>query len=424
MNYQEARAFIDNASTYGSVLGLENMKQLSIRLDVPEADLSFVHIAGTNGKGSVTSYIETILQEAGYRVGKYVSPTLCSYRERIQINKEPISKVDFANCMGRIYKVSKEMEQEGLSHPTPFELETMCAFLYFKEKSCDMVVLECGLGGDTDATNIIQNTKVAVITSISRDHMGYLGDSLEEIAEHKVGIIKDGSKVVTVMQEESVLQIIEQESKKHSAKLSVADGKNIILQESNLEGQGFVYEETLYEITLLGLHQIENAVVAIEGIKALRELGYVITKEQVQKGLKKTTWLGRFSIVGKQPYMIVDGAHNEAAALRLKESLIHYFKGKKLIFLMGVFKDKEYNKVIQLTAPLASHIITLTPPDSQRALSALELAEEVKKYHKSVEVSNSIEDAVNRAYLVANTEDVIIAFGSLSFLDAIIKKVE
>lgn len=219
MNYKEAVAYIEEVQTYGSVLGLENIVELCKRLGNPQKDLKFIHIAGTNGKGSVLAFVSAILSKAGYKVGRYISPTIFDYRERIQINDKMISKQALGAYMGRIKEVCDAMAEEGLPHPTIFEMETAMGFLYFKEKGCDMVVLETGLGGITDATNVIENTVVAVVTSISKDHMGFLGDSLKEIAQKKAGIIKEGCLAVTSRQESSVRKVLEEACKNRGTEL-------------------------------------------------------------------------------------------------------------------------------------------------------------------------------------------------------------
>lgn len=198
MNYQECRAYIDDSAKYGSVLGLDNMREMLDRLGNPQDAVPYVHVAGTNGKGSVIAYLYTTLTRAGYKVGRYISPTLYSYRERLEIAGEKISQEDFAKYVTEISRSIDQMTAVGMNHPTPFEIETAAAFLYFKEENCDLVLLETGMGGNLDATNIVKNTKLAVLVSISMDHMSFLGNTLGEIAEKKAGIIKPGCRVVTL----------------------------------------------------------------------------------------------------------------------------------------------------------------------------------------------------------------------------------
>lgn len=427
MNYREAMEYVEYLQRYGSVPGLQNMQRLCERLGNPQEGLRFVHIAGTNGKGSVLAYVSTVLQKAGYRVGRYISPTILDYRERFQINSRTIAKTELCRYLERIKEIAEQMESAGLTHPTPFEIETAIAFLYFLDKKCDIVVLETGLGGSLDATNIINTTLCAVFASISMDHMAVLGDSLEKIAKQKAGIVKDNCRIVTCRQKDEVMQVIEDEAREHNCSLTIADVGRVSHIKYGLGKQYFSYG--MYkklEITMSGQFQIDNAIVAIEVINALCSEGFKVSDEQLKAGLMQTTWLGRFSIIGKKPLFIVDGAHNEDAAQRLAQSIRLYFTNKKIIYIMGVLADKEYDKIIQSTYELAQHIITVKPPHNARALDGYELAREVKEYHNSVTVADSLMEAVEMAYLLIGKDNnaVIIAFGSLSFLGELIHIVE
>ncbi|MDD3218327.1 MAG: bifunctional folylpolyglutamate synthase/dihydrofolate synthase [Lachnospiraceae bacterium] len=440
MNYEEARAFIKDAESYGSVLGLGNMQEMAKRLGHPEQKLKFVHIAGTNGKGSVLAYVSTIIKEAGYKVGRYISPTIFAYRERLQVNGEYISREDFAECMGAVAEVIGEMTSEGLPHPTPFEIETMVGFVYFAMKKCDIVVLECGMGGATDATNIVTNTMVAVIAAISRDHVGFLGDTLEAIAQVKCGIIKKGCKVVYGRQAPEVEACIINKAKEEQCIYKGVDFHQLKVWKEDVTGNGFLYpaspkewkerrelgglRKDSYETSLIGSYQIENAALAIEAAYALMEEYPKITETVIKTGLKKAKWDGRFTIVEKNPYFIIDGAHNPDGAKQLATSLEKYFPGKKKIYIMGVFRDKEYTQVLETTAPLAQEIITIETPDNVRALPAEELAEAARSYHECVICAGDIGKAVELAKSHAGEDDVIVAFGSLSFLGQMVQCLE
>ncbi|MBD5106315.1 MAG: bifunctional folylpolyglutamate synthase/dihydrofolate synthase [Lachnospiraceae bacterium] len=427
MNYKEAVAYIEEVQAYGSVLGLENIAELCARLGNPQKDLKFIHIAGTNGKGSVLAFVSTVLQKAGYKVGRYISPTIFDYRERIQINGNMISKQALSACLGRIKEACDAMVEEGLSHPTLFEMETAMGFLYFKEKGCDLVVLETGLGGITDATNVIKNTIVAVLTSISRDHMGFLGSSLEEIAEKKAGIIKRGCLAVTSRQEPSVMNVLKQACQSRGAVLSIADVSLAKSVKHSIKKQSFSYKEyKKIEISMAGTYQIENGVTAIEVIRALKQAGYAIEDQAVYQGMAEAAWIGRFSVISRKPFFIVDGAHNEDGAKKLADSLSFYFTNKKIIYIMGVLRDKEYGKIIENTCFLADSILTIKPPHNERALEAYELAKEAAKYHNNVTALDSLEEAVELSLLMAekDKDTVIAAFGSLSFLGELITILE
>jgi len=417
MNYKEARVYLDEVSKYGSVLGLESMRELLRRLGDPQNELKFIHISGTNGKGSVLAYLSTILSGAGYRTGRYISPTLFSYRERIQVDGEYIEKESLACHVTAIAAAAEDMQKAGLPSPTVFEIETALAFLYFKEKRCDIVTLEVGCGGLLDATNVITTTLMEVIASISMDHTDLLGDTLAKIAAQKAGIIKPDTMVVSAQQKSEAAQVIEDTCKEQHCTLQMVDESKISNVHYGAEGQTFSYKEwENVAISLAGSYQIKNAALALEGVEALRKLGYALSDQQVREGLLHTAWRGRFTTLRRDPTVIIDGAHNPAAALELKESLKRYFPGKTLYFVMGMFKDKDYAQVIDLTAPLARHIITVETPSNPRAMPARELAEAVGKVNPSVEWADSVAHGVEKALAMAGKEDAVIVFGSLSFL--------
>lgn len=417
MNYIEARVYLDEVSKYGSVLGLESMRELLRRLGDPQNELKFIHISGTNGKGSVLAYLSTILTGAGYRTGRYISPTLFSYRERIQVDGEYIEKESLARHVTAIAAAAEEMQKAGLPSPTAFEMETALAFLYFKEKRCDIVTLEVGCGGLLDATNVITTTVIEVIASISMDHTDLLGDTLAKIAAQKAGIIKPDTLVVSARQQEEAMQVIEDTCKEQHCALQAVDESKICDVRCGAEGQTFSYK--VWEnvtISLAGSYQIKNAALALEGVEALRQLGYALSDQQVREGMAHTVWRGRFTTLRREPTVIIDGAHNPAAARELKDSLERYFPDKTLYYVMGMFKDKDYAQVIDLTAPLARHIITVETPGNPRALPARELAEAVARVNPSVEWADSVAHGVERALAMAGKEDAVIVFGSLSFL--------
>ncbi len=419
MTYKEARVYLDHVSKYGSVLGLGPIRKLLCELGNPQDDLKFIHIAGTNGKGSVLAYTSTILKEAGYRVGRYVSPTVVSYLERIQVNACPIPEDAFARLTNMVQKAIARMESAGEVSPTVFEAETAIAFLYFKEQRCDLVVLECGLGGETDATNIIENTLLAVFTSISRDHLGVLGNTLEEIAMVKSGIIKSGCTVVTPLQQPEVMQVLTERARQKGCPLYLADPAAAVILEENHLGQTFSYNTETFRCSLAGRHQVENAVVALQVISVLETLGYSISREALRQGFIHTTWPGRLTCLKKKPLFFIDGAHNENAARRLRESLEAYFPGKRLIYIMGVFRDKEYEKIAAITGPLADSVHTIDLPDINRTLPAGRLAEVMTDYcmpDTVIQPEPDIGTAVKNSLAEAGEDDVILAFGSLSYL--------
>ena len=426
MDYQECRAYIDDSAKYGSVLGLDNMREMLDRLGNPQDAVPYVHVAGTNGKGSVIAYLYTTLTRAGYKVGRYISPTLYSYRERLEIAGEKISQEDFAKYVTEISRSIDQMTAVGMNHPTPFEIETAAAFLYFKEENCDLVLLETGMGGNLDATNIVKNTKLAVLVSISMDHMSFLGNTLGEIAEKKAGIIKPGCRVVTTKQKPEAAQVIADTCNKLHVPCVVSDPDEAVLEKESVFGQTFSYKGEEFAISLAGVYQKENAVLALNALEELDRLGWTTTMEQRKDGLLHTSWKGRFTVIHKKPLFIVDGAHNAGAADKMAESVRHYFNGKKLIYIMGVFADKEYKIVLEKTAHFAEKIYTIETPDNPRALPAEELAKAARVYNSSAESTKSIKDAVEKAFSCAGDDEnsVILAFGSLSFIGVLTNAVE
>ena len=418
MNYEEARVYLDNVAKYGSVLGLANMRELLDRLGNPQDHLKFIHISGTNGKGSVLAYLSTILKEAGYRVGRYISPTLFSYRERIQVDESFIEKESLAKHTPRIRETIEQMLADGKPHPTQFEIETVLAFLYFLEQECDIVVLETGLGGAEDATNIIQTTLLEVLVSISMDHMQFLGNTLKEIAAQKAGIIKKNTAVVSVKQMQEAMEVIEAKVQEQQCTLQIADFEQAYDVEYGLTRQYFSYGGYEHlEISLGGSYQIKNAVIAVEAVKALQKLGFEMSEEELRAGLLHTVWRGRFTVISREPLFIMDGAHNRDAALKLRESIEQYFMGRRIFYICGVFRDKEYEKVLETVAPYCEAMIAIETPGNPRALPAEELAETARRFIPRVETAESVAQAAGRALEMADREnDVILAFGSLSFL--------
>ena len=431
MTYKEARVYLDEMSKYGSVLGLDTIRGLLRELGNPQDDLKFIHIAGTNGKGSVLAYTSMILSKAGYKTGRYVSPTVISYLEKIQIDGKWISESEFAEIMEEIKEAVDRLVCKGEPVPTVFEVETAMAFLYFKKQKCDLVVLETGLGGETDATNVIKNTVCAVFATISVDHLGVIGDTLEEIAQTKSGIIKPGCTVVSARQQENVRLILRKKAESLNCIYTEAEPEQMSIEKEDYKGLTFSYKKYAHmQNHIAGECQRENLSVALEVIESLRKLGYQIEEGAVRDGLDATRWAGRFTCLSEDPIVIVDGAHNEDAAKKLRTSIERYFTGEELILIMGVFKDKEYEKIVQILCPSAKRVYTVDLPNKERTLPAEKLAECVRNCmteQLSVYAEKSIGDAVAKAYTYA-TEDsgkrAVIACGSLSYLSEVIRCME
>ena len=424
MNYQEVLDYVEELKKYGSVPGLDNVQRLCERLGNPQDKLKFIHIAGTNGKGSVLAFCSEILKASGYRVGRYISPTIFEYRERIQVNGRPVSKKDLCRLMELMKDLCGEMEAEGNPHPTAFEIETAMAFLYFLEQNCDVVVLETGLGGLLDATNIVKTTILEIFTSISFDHMGILGNSLARIAEQKAGIMKSGSRALALQGEDTVMEVLEGKAKELAIPFSVVDPLEITCVKSSLEKQSFRYKGYRdLAISMVGKYQLENAVLSVCAMEELTRAGFPVKESAIYKGLLLTCWPGRFQILTKKPMFIADGAHNRDAAVRLAQSVRFYFTNRRIIYIIGILRDKEQDEILKVTCPLADQILTVPTP-GERGLPAYELACMVKEYHDNVTATDSVQEAVELAYLLADKETVIVAFGSLSYLGNLINIVK
>lgn len=422
MEFLDAMHFVESRNSVGMVLGLDTISNLLERLGNPQNELKFIHIAGTNGKGSVGAYIAHILVAAGYKVGRYVSPTIFEYCERIQMMEGEactyITKEAVGDKIEKIQAAVQAMERAGEPLPTAFEIETAMAFLEFKDQKCDYVVLEVGLGGIEDATNVIETVELSVLTSISMDHMHILGDTIEEIAKKKAGIIKTGVDVVCYDYRdyeygERIQKVIDGVCQKQGGRCYRADFTKLANQSFTLDKTCFSYDDVAYETKLLGENQPKNAALAIEAAKVLRGKGLYITDEIIQSGIKATEWRGRFSVVNQKPLVIVDGAHNEDAAKSLAKTLALYFGMKKVTFIVGIFADKEYEKLLKITCPYAKKVYCIQT-DNPRALPSEKLAEVAKKYVDNVLDAKTVEQALDLVY--SRSDEVVICFGSLSFL--------
>ena len=426
MNYEEAMNFIQNTNKFGSVLGLDNIRELLERLGNPQDQLRVVHIAGTNGKGSTLAFLAGIFRESGYRAGRYVSPASFSYEERFRINEENISKKDLCFYMEKIKKISEEMVRDGMSHPTMFEIETALSFLYFLDKKVDVVLLETGMGGRLDATNVVKKPIATVIASIGMDHMQFLGDTLEKIASEKAGIIKEGCPVISYDNTKEVNEVIKNKAKQMHAKVTFVNSAGIRVLQESLNGESFSYRSSdgrwyeKIEIPLLGRHQINNAALALETLNVIKNY-YCISDFQTEDGMRKTIWRGRIEILEREPMVICDGAHNPDGAKSLLSFLQNNFTNQRLIYIMGVLSDKDYEQMVQILAPAADKIYTVAP-DNPRALSSRELCNCISKYHQNVEERQRLAECLSEVRQKAEKDDVIIICGTLSFQNELINQ--
>lgn len=405
MTNQEAIAYIEDFTWSKSRLGLERIRALLHSMGDPQKELKFIHVAGSNGKGSTCAMLDSILRCAGYKTGLYTSPYIQEFCERIRVNGENIPGAALARITQQVKVIADEMGD----HPSQFELVTAIAMQFFAEEHCDIVVLEVGLGGSLDSTNVIDSPELAVITNIGLEHTEYLGNTLAEIAAAKGGIIKPGTTAVCYECAPEVMRTLKNICGAQGAEYlvsAVGDTKSI---SSNLMGQRFSWNGRQYELPLLGAHQIRNAGVVLTAVDALRARGWEIPESAVYDGLRNVKWPARFEILSREPLFILDGGHNPQCAQALAQNIIDYLPGQKITFLMGVLKDKDYGQMLNLIEPFAAKIICLTP-DNPRALSADELARLVGKRGIPALSCPSIEEGILHAL---ESDEPIIAFGSL-----------
>ena len=429
MNYI---SLIEELKKRGSVPGLDAIEGLLEELGHPEDNLKVVHIAGTNGKGSIFAYLSSILIAAGFKVGRYISPTISCYEERFQINGEYITKDELARLYNIVEEAMKREEEETGLKPTLFEVETAISFLYFKEEKVDYALIEVGMGGRMDATNVIRHPELTVISSISYDHQAFLGDTLEEIAWQKAGIIKESCPVVLSENSDEVCKVIEQEATKKKVKcIEIKPTDYEVLSETPY-GSTFLWKEQRYETKLPGRHQVSNAVTALAASEYLfrkdyeknnarkaiaEELDEMNVKSAQQGGIIRTCWPGRLEVLKKEPLFYRDGAHNPDGAKKLAAFLQKYFTNKKIIYIMGVLKDKEYKKMLRYLMPMAKEVYVFKPKN-ERGLSAQILADTIKEVADvSVTIESDVNAAVFRALDTAKPDDVLVACGSLSFME-------
>ena len=419
MDYKEALAYYDEIAGRGIVPGLGKIRALTEALGSPQEQTPVVHIAGTNGKGSVGAMLAAMLSLSGQKVGRFVSPAVFGPREAWQIyapgsgEASWITEEEFASLTA----VVREADEKHGIEATPFEVQTALAYLYFTEQNCDIALVEAGMGGRLDATNVIRRPKLSVITSLSMDHMAYLGDTRAEIAGEKAGIIKEGVPVATVSQKREAADVIRRTCAKMHAPLTVARKdeirgvKTVCTKDALVTKMRYCGRE--YELSLAGVQQTENAALAIE---AARILG--VREDAIAAGLARTVWPGRMELIRVAPALVLDGAHNEDAAKRLAENLRRYFPGRKILFCMGAFKDKEVSKELAELRGAGGRLFAFTTV-SARAMDAEKLAMLAGEAGFAAEAAGSPTEAVGKALLEAGAEDVVVCCGSLSFLGEI-----
>ncbi|MFZ5631866.1 MAG: bifunctional folylpolyglutamate synthase/dihydrofolate synthase [Bacillota bacterium] len=409
MNYREAMEYMQNLTKFGFNFGLGRITELLRRFDNPHLKLRVIHVGGTNGKGSTSAMIHSILRESGCRVGLYTSPHLHSYTERYIINGQRIPEQTYAELITELRPHLDDMVKKGFEHPTEFEVGTAMGFIYFYREKVDYLVLEVGLGGAIDSTNVVLPA-VSVITNVSMDHMEYLGGTVKEIAAVKAGIIKEGIPLVTAAGGDA-LEVILDRSRELNAPVTIV-GRDVVWREASRgpEGQhldiyGVKGEYRDIFLPLLGRHQQVNAATAVAAVEVLMD------SCAVERGISRTVWPARLEAVNKRPAVIIDAAHNYDGAVSLRKAINEYFPGKRLVLVLGMLGDKERSKVVAELAPGAAAVI-VTRPNSPRAGDWELLADEAGKYAGRVEKIESIAGAVQAGMAMAGPEDLVVITGS------------
>ena len=409
MTYEEALSYIHSICWKGSKLGLDRTRELLGKLNDPQKELKFIHIAGTNGKGSTATMLSSILEEAGYRVGLYTSPFINRFNERMQVNHQPIPDEELAALTEYVRPHADAMADS----PTEFELITALAMVWFARQKCDIVVLEVGMGGELDSTNIIDVPEAAVIAAMGMDHVKELGPTMADIARAKAGIIKEGGRVVSYGGNPEADEVIAAVCRARNASLCQPDFSAIVPGDFGLEGQTFSYKGWRgLRIPLVGAYQMNNAAVVLETVEVLRQRGWSVSDEAVRQGLADTRWPARFEVLRRDPVFIVDGGHNPHGIRATAESLSRLFPGRKITFVTGVMADKDVEHILGLIVPLADQFFTVRP-DNPRAMDAGELAARIEAMGAKATACASVRDGVDRAIQAEGPHGVACALGSL-----------
>lgn len=412
MTLDEALHYIHAVCWKGSMPGLERISALLDKMEHPERACKYVHVTGTNGKGSTCAMLASMLQKAGYKTGLYTSPYIVRFNERIQINGEQIADADICRLTEQI----KPLADSIFEQPTEFEMVTALAFAYFAEQKCDIVVTEVGMGGEFDATNVIPAPEVAIVCNIGLDHTEVLGDTLEKIAATKAGIIKAGCDAVIYRESPSVEAVFEDRCRKLNVPLHRADFDALHPVSHSLAGQVFDWGRfEALQLPLLGAHQLHNAAVALTAATVLQQRGWKLTDADIRAGLESVQWPGRFELLRREPLFIADGGHNPQCIEALTGNIQEYLAGRELTVLTGVLGDKDYHCMYGCVAPFAREFVTITP-DNPRAMPAEQLGEYLRQFGKPVTVCNSAAEGVAAAIAHAGTDGVVLCYGSLYML--------
>jgi dihydrofolate synthase/folylpolyglutamate synthase len=411
MSHQETLAYLYGLERFGMIFGLENISRLLQALEDPHRDLKVIHVGGTNGKGSVSAMMASVLQEEGYRIGLYTSPHLVSFTERVQVNGVAIAWEEVVRLTDLL---RDRVEEEGIPQQfTFFDFTTALALYYFSHQEVDFAILEVGLGGRLDSTNVVHSL-ITIITNVSRDHFQILGERIEDIAREKTGIVKQGVPVISGATQPEVIQILEEACKVKEAPMRLAgrDFRGERISTGTLAFRGRRWQFTDIRLGVTGPFQIENATVALGGLEALGEKGYRIEEESIYKGLAQVRWPGRLELVQKSPQILLDGAHNPAAARSLRQALQEEFDYRHLYMVMGIMEDKEVSAILAELAPLTDMLIA-TRPHNPRAMPPQRIAEIAQDYCGEVKVIEDVGEGVGYAREMAQEDDLIVVTGSL-----------
>lgn len=418
MTYEQCVAYLHHPPRFPKTPSLDRIKMLMCLLGNPQESLRFLHIAGTNGKGSVAAMTASVLTVAGYRTGLFTSPYLEKFEERLVINGVPISTPSLCKHTLHIKQAVEEMEQKGIQL-TEFELVTALGFLFFKEQNCDFVVLETGLGGRFDSTNVITAPIASAITSISRDHIRVLGENLGQIAQEKCGILKRGScAVTTATQDPEVLEVIWNDCSNKKILLEIPEMPSADQIWTDLTGTRFFWQDTMYEIPLLGLHQVENARLALQLIQFVREAGYPVSIQAAKRGLAEVRWPGRLELVSQNPAVLLDTGHNPGGIEMLGRALQDYFPNFKIHTVMGMLSDKEYRHCVMEMAKRSERFYPVAPPIPGRAVPEEVVEELAKPFCRDVQSGWELETILEREIETLAGDQLLLICGSIPLVGA------
>lgn len=409
MNYEETIAYIHSAYWTGTKTGLKRTQELLALLGNPEKQMKFVHVAGTNGKGSFCAMLSSILASAGYKTGLYTSPYVNRFNERMAVNSVPIPDERLVECIEKIHPLVDSMTEK----PSEFELITCAAMEYFHEEACDIVVLEVGMGGEWDSTNVIEKPELSVITAMAFDHMKYLGNTMAEIASAKAGIIKPGCPVLIYGENPEAEEVFKGVCQQRGSALFYSHPEKIVNDRDSIHGHIFCYPGYgELHLPLIGPHQIHNAALVLQAVELLRKQGWTIDNEAVREGLKRVSWPARMELLCENPVILLDGGHNPQGAQAAASALKELFPEKKIRFLMGVMADKDVDAMVESLLPLAECFYTVTP-HNPRAMSAETLAKKLKTLGVKATAYEPLEAGIEAFVREAGEKDILCAIGSL-----------